>query len=371
MVNLELSWKNLLEHNFVYGIPNFWNGNFVNGKLNDWFSEKDKNNILKGEINRFPIKLIKKLPYLKSRSVCTAGIRIEFMTSAQKIEVDLYFPKVGKMNNMSRTAQCGMDVLVDGKVWTMICPYEKKFPNKFYLPQDKEKHRITLVFPNYSPCILKKIKLYNCSEDFPEERNIPFIKNGKPIIYYGSSITQGGCTSRPSIAYPYQISETLTTNFINLGISGAGRGEPEMADYIASFEHSCLFVLDWGSNLLQPQFKDLLEKRYKPFYEKIHNQNPKIPILFIGFQNYYHELTDPIAASYIKSKRKFVEKQVLEICMKKLKDEEKNLFGYIDGDSLINLSELEMTVDGVHPNDIGHKKYAEIIEWKIIELLSD
>ncbi|MHA1339420.1 MAG: SGNH/GDSL hydrolase family protein [Promethearchaeota archaeon] len=369
MKNIELGWKSLLQKDFVYGIPNFFNGEFLNEKKGSWFSKKDEKNILKGKIQRFPEKLIKKLPYLKSRSICTAGVRVEFMTSAEKMEINAIFPKIGRMNNMSSIAQRSIDILVDGKVWTLVYPYESKFSNKFFLPKDKKMHRITLVFPNYAPCILKKIKLYRCNEDFPTKRSVPFAKDGKPIIFYGSSITQGGCTSRPSLAYTYQICERLGVNYVNLGISGAGRGENEMAEYISSFKHATLFVLDWGANLLHPKFKNLLEQRYQSFWEKIHSENPKTPILFIGLQNYFHELVDPLAAIYIENKRKFIENQVLENCMKKILKEKLSLFDYIDGESLINLSELEMTVDGVHPNDLGHRKYAEVMEFKIVELL--
>ena len=42
-------------------------------------------------------------------------------------------------------------------------------------------------------------------------------KYGKPIVYYGSSITQGACASRAGTSYQGFISRRLDADFINLG----------------------------------------------------------------------------------------------------------------------------------------------------------
>ena len=34
-----------------------------------------------------------------------------------------------------------------------------------------------------------------------------------------------------------------------------------------------------------------------------------------------------------------------------------------NSDSIISLNDIEMTIDGVHPNDLGHRRYAEMLEW--------
>ena len=64
-----------------------------------------------------------------------------------------------------------------------------------------------------------------------------------PVIYYGSSITQGGCASRPGNAYPAIISRQLNCDFRNLGFSGSSRGEQISAQYIAE-QPMCVFVMD-------------------------------------------------------------------------------------------------------------------------------
>ncbi|MBD3351060.1 MAG: hypothetical protein GF364_06205, partial [Candidatus Lokiarchaeota archaeon] len=239
-------------------------------------------------------------------------------------------------------------------------------PNRIILPKSNHKRRITLVLPTYAPCKIRSIILEKVKGEKPVERYDNFKGKGKPVIFYGSSITQGGCTSRPALAYPQLLSEKIGFDYLNFGISGAGFGEPEMADFISSFNHASLFILDWGANLLKPEYQDLLERRYEPFWRKIHKQNPKTPILFIGLQNYYQELIEaPITRAYIRYKRDFIEKKANEACLEINKTNESSLFTYMKGTEILGLEDIGNTVDGVHPNDLGHKKYAEIIEKKI------
>lgn len=364
--SITLTWKQLLDNGFVFGVPNFFNQTYFNPL---YFTEKDHKLLEKGQIQRFPSKLYKRLSHLRSRSFCTSGIRVEFMTSAKQMSLDIIHPKVGSMDNMSKLAQRGVDILVDGKAWVMFYGRSNKLPVKFGLPLDKTEHRITILFPTYAPCILKSITLYKIPENEPKLRSPWFKKDGKPVIYYGSSITQGGCSSRPSLSYPFLISEDLNLNFINLGTSGVGYGEPEVAEYVASFKNASLFVLDWGANLLNPEHRDLLEQRYNAFWQKIHSENPNIPILFIGFQGYFQEIIDPMAKIYINSKRDFVENEALKACTLINQNQNNKLAESISGLSLFNASELNNTVDGVHPNDLGHRRYAEVISQKIKELL--
>src|SRR5260370_36043091 len=69
----------------------------------------------------------------------------------------------------------------------------------------------------------------------------------KPVVFYGTSITQGGCASRPGMSYQAIAARKLNIDFVNLGFSGAGKGEPEVAATGSRCEASC-FVLDLAQN---------------------------------------------------------------------------------------------------------------------------
>ena len=51
------------------------------------------------------------------------------------------------------------------------------------------------------------------------------------MVFYGSSITQGGCAQRPGNSYPAIVSMDRMTDFVCLGFSGNAHGEAKMAEY--------------------------------------------------------------------------------------------------------------------------------------------
>ncbi|MBN2155741.1 MAG: hypothetical protein JW776_06840 [Candidatus Lokiarchaeota archaeon] len=359
----EYTWLELLKQDFVYGIPLFYNGT-----PSSCASKHDKNLLYRGIIHRFPSFLRWKFAYLGERSRCTSGVRIEFTTDASAIKLLIKTKYMKHRENFSNMAQAAMDILVDGRFWALYYPRWKNL-EKIYLPDDGMVHRISLVFPNYASIKLEKIILFNLTEFV--HRSPEYLLNNRPIIHYGSSITQGGCSSRPALAFPHLLSETFCVNHINLGISGNARGEPEIADYVANFSNAILFILEWGANLLDLKWDDLLEQRYEKFWRTIHNSNPNTPILFVGLQNFSYDICGMLEIRMnIQKKREFIQKQALAAC-KEVNKNGLKLFDYIDGTTIINSSRLDLTIEGIHPNDKGHRAYAESMKCKIINLLGN
>jgi lysophospholipase L1-like esterase len=360
----ELTWTQLLEKEYVFGIPLFYNKQFL-----PQTTRKDIKSISCGTIHRFPDYLRKQFPYLDEKSRCTSGIRVEFNTDAQSIQILSKITKIKHRENFSNMAQAGIDVMVDGNFWMIYYP---KWENaeRIYLRDDGNFHRISLVLPNYAGIRLKKIILDKATNITP--RTPKYLLDNRPIVYYGSSITQGGCASRPALAYSQRLSDTFCMNYVNLSISGNARGELELAKYVAEFTHAALFILDWGANLLDSEWGDTLEDRYEPFWRTIYNKNPQTPILFIGLQNYSRDLaSEPCMRNRIQIKREFIQQKAILACNEINQEKKRKIFDYIDGTSIIDTESLDLTLDGVHPNDIGHKKYADLLEWKIIDLLGN
>src|SRR5690606_27087234 len=63
----------------------------------------------------------------------------------------------------------------------------------------------------------------------------PAQKN-RQIVFYGTSITQGACASRPGMAATAILGRKLNREVINLGFSGSGRMEPALADLLADLD---------------------------------------------------------------------------------------------------------------------------------------
>ena len=72
----------------------------------------------------------------------------------------------------------------------------------------------------------------------------------KPILIYGTSITQGDGDNglRPGATYAAQIMWATRREVINLGVAGSAQIECKMADFLSQIE-SAVFILDPGWNL--------------------------------------------------------------------------------------------------------------------------
>jgi lysophospholipase L1-like esterase len=181
-----------------------------------------------------------------------------------------------------------------------------------------------------------------------------------PILYYGSSITEGGCASRPGNSYQAILTRRLDVDHINLGFSGNGRGEQTMARYIAGLDMG-VFVLDYDYNCLSI---DHLWQTHKPFYQTIRQVNPDLPIIMIS------------SPTVIKEPHKFEERRraVRATYEYALENGDKNVY-FIDGGELFAGECWDScTVDGVHPNDFGFFRMAMRIEKElkpILEAMTD
>ena len=82
--------------------------------------------------------------------------------------------------------------------------------------------------PN-TPCLVN-LPLYNGIQSFAlgvkpgsKIEALPPRASGvtKPVVFYGTSITHGGCASRPGLAFPSIVGRTLDVPIVNLGFSAS------------------------------------------------------------------------------------------------------------------------------------------------------
>jgi hypothetical protein len=170
----------------------------------------------------------------------------------------------------------------------------------------------------------------------------------KPVVVYGTSITQGGCASRAGMSYTSQLSRMLDRQFINLGFSGNGQLDLEVAEAMAGIDASC-FVIDCLPNVGPEQMKE----KYIRFFEIIRKKNPDTPILLVENLHYTHGTFDPEVSSLIQEKNALLSSYYKEL----KKKGDRNLY-YFEAKGVIG-DDLEGTVDGVHLTDLGFKRLAE------------
>jgi len=163
----------------------------------------------------------------------------------------------------------------------------------------------------------------------------------KPLVFYGTSITQGGCASRPGMAYPALVGRALDMPIINLGFSGNGQSEPEMADLLAELDPS-VYVLDALWNMSP----ELVQERIAPCVRKLRAAHPQTPILLAEDCTIRNQIPTP------KGK-------LLRKIFEQLKQEGVTGLYFASAEGMMGPDDLG-TVDGCHPTDLGFIYQAEV-----------
>ena len=267
----------------------------------------------------------------------TAGGRIKFITDSRFIAIKAIMPDIGKMSHFTLTGSAGFD-LYTGKNEeyhaSFIPPYDMTdgYEGIIYFDSGIQRE-ITVNFPLYSSISA----LYIGIEDTAELKKSSGYIHSKPIVFYGSSITQGGCASRPGMSYESIISRALQTDYINLGFSGSAKAEDEMAEYIRTLDMS-VFVYDYDYNA--PDINHL-ERTHRKMFRTIREKKPDLPIIIMSRPEF-------TLSAEAEQRLKIIKKTFTE----NAGNDDKNVY-FIDGPTLMKLAENDGTVDGCHPNDLG------------------
>ena len=121
----------------------------------------------------------------------------------------------------------------------------------------------------------------------------------KPIVFYGTSILQGGCANRPGMAHTNIISRRLNREIVNLGFSGNALLDYEIAEVMSSVDAG-VYVLDFVPNASSDQIYEKMET----FYRILRDKHPRTPIIFIEDPVFTHALFDKKIAIEINKKNK-------------------------------------------------------------------
>lgn len=288
----------------------------------------------------------------------TAGGRLRFRTDSCYVALKAVMPSVCHLPHMPLTGTSGFDLY--------LCENgQAQFYKSFVPPMEMENGYESIIeFPdNRSRDILIHFPLYNevtslyigIQETASLEPGGEY-KYQKPILYYGSSITQGGCASRPGNSYQSIISRRFDCDHMNFGFSGSARGETVMMEYLAKLDFS-IFVMDYDHNAPNVEH---LQATYKPAYEIIRKSNPDKPIVMISKPD-----TDFNDKNTINRRS-----TIYSVYMEAIASGDENVY-FIDGYSLFGGENRDCcTVDSCHPNDLGFCRMADAIGTVIGRLLS-
>ena len=213
-----------------------------------------------------------------------------------------------------------------------------------YLENEGKDSNINLFFPLYGGVS----KLYIGIKQGSVIKKAKKYRYEAPIVFYGSSITQGGCASRPGNDYVGLISNLLNCNVENFGFSGNGKGEQVVAEYIAGLKMSA-FVLDYDHNAPTVEY---LENTHFAFYETVRKKNKDLPIIMITRPT-------PMTCELHREDMKKRYAVIYNSYLRAKSEGDENVY-FLDGRKLIKEDKyLSNTVDGSHPNDIGFYNIAK------------
>lgn len=317
--------------------------------------------------NRLPAKYEKIVrPVVWSLSKNSSGISIHFTTNSPVIAAKWKLMKYPRLGNMTPIAASGLDLycLVDEKWEYVNSGIPSGIGNGKILISDMDTSykEFLLNLPLYDGVENIEIGI-NPNSSISAPKNSCY-KIDKPIVFYGTSITQGSSASRPGMAYPSIISRKLFVETINLGLSGNGKFESSVGQALCEIEAS-LFVIDCTPN----SGPDVIKNNTVKLLQQIRKCKPNTPILLVESimreYSYFKKSDESTFGS-----RKFILAQNNEL--KKSFNKAKsmgigNLY-YLESDGLIGYDH-EGTVDGTHLTDLGFYRIADKIETKIIEIL--
>ena len=307
-----------------------------------------------GRLYRLPRDVAEKTsPGVLGLCTNTAGGRVRFKTDSKRVAIVAKYAGVTYMSHFAITGSVGLDLYADdefvGEFRPPLSMPSNTYESLLTIKGEKRERNITVNLPIYS----NLVELYiGVDEGSSIASPAPYTYE-KPIVYYGSSVTQGGCASRPGTTYQAYLTRWLDWDHVNLGFSGSAMAEDSIVEYMASIENMGVFVCDYDHNSPSAEY---LNATHLPLYRKIREKNPDLPIIIFGRTTRDYDGEDVL--------RRKVTERTYEIA---ISEGDKNVY-YVNPLDTFPITPEEATVDRIHPTDLGFYFMAKALEPTLKEI---
>jgi len=300
-----------------------------------WFGED------KPALRRLPLRLKDRFrPPVWDLAQDPSGGRIRFRTDSTTVGLVAENPQFSNMHHMASVGENGFDLYVDREYVGSAWPDNSgRIAKEWRVGGERRMRDITLYLPLYKGVTVQELSL---DPDAHLEPGRLYAVT-KPIVYYGSSITQGGCASNPGGSCQALLERRLKADFVNLGFSGNGLGEPALAEAICELDPSCIVLDFWGNPSAEqyaaalPVFVDILRRKWS-----------RMPILVTSPFYFPAEQSGGEVAREQSAKRLTAR----ELVEKRRKGGDRRIW-FVDGLKMLNREQTAGLVDGVHCNSLG------------------
>ena len=276
----------------------------------------------------------------------TAGLCIRFISDSPRIAAT--WDAGGAMSHMAATGNSGLDLYRRQDQAWKFCgvgkPRETQTTAALARNLPAEPTEYLLYLPLYNQVTQLKIGVAPGAQITPAAE-----RRSRPVVFYGTSITQGGCAARAGMCHAAVLGRHLDRAVINLGFSGAGKMELELADLLGELD-AALYVLECLPNMTTEMVRD----RVGPFVQRLRRARPSTPVLLV--ESPLHPQAN-------------AGNEQLRVIFDKLARSGVENIHYLRGESLLAGRE-NGTVDGVHPTDLGFARMAAAYEPVLTRILN-
>jgi len=284
----------------------------------------------------------------------SAGLYVRFRSNSTAIYAKWSSMYKNSMNHMTDTGTRGLDLyaLVDGK-WQFVSsgrPGKKKETSAMIVGNMKPEMREYMLYLSLYDGI-DSLEIGVASGSTLDQPEISSPSTEKPIIMYGTSILQGGCSSRPGMAFTNIIGRKLDKEVVNLGFSGNALLDYEIAELMADIPDPGIYILDYVPNASV----DEINRKGEKFFRILRDAHPKVPIIFLEDPIYPHSFFDLAIKSELDKKN-----AAQENLFQKLKASGEKRIYFLKSTNEIG-NDNEATVDGIHFTDLGMFRYSQFI----------
>ena len=301
---------------------------------------------------------------LQEMYVCPSGGRIRFRTDSERIIIKCAMPDMMPFPHMPFTGSHCFDLYADGHYVNTFRPdmsvtgehvrravyfAAHEYDTLMRLP-GRRMREVLIHFPLYSRVDNVWIALERGAAVEPPT---PYTHK-KPVVFYGSSITQGACASHPGNTYCNILSRRLDTDIVNLGFSSGCHGEDVMAEYLSTLDMSAL-VYDYDHNAGSAEE---LKRTHERAFRIIREKRPDLPVIMISAADRMFGIPE----------RKEIIRQTYQNAVNA---GDKNVY-FIDGGAIYAPVGRDLcTVDHVHPNDVGFLMMTNALEPVLRRILAE
>ena len=162
------------------------------------------------------------------------------------------------------------------------------------------------------------------------------------------------------MAFPAILGRWFDRPVINLGFSGNGRMDEEVADLLAELD-AAVFVIDCLPNMDGA----LVAKRTEPLVQRIRKARPEAPIVLVEDRTYANTPFLPA-----RRERHDGSRTALRDAYDRLTAAGVQNLQYVEGEHLLG-DDYEGTTDSSHPSDLGMMRMAEALAPVLKPLLSN